>query len=296
MAAQPEVSILIVNYHTASELRMCLDSVQAQQSVSYEVLVVDNGSGAGERTLLQALANDHVRIIYSEENLGFGRANNLAAQSAQAELLLILNPDTCLQQPDILRRYLDAYLQGDARLLVPVVVESAKKKKVLPRKRYPAQNLCRHTDFSHLAGEYAWALGACLLLRRTDYLSIGGFDPDYFMYGEDVDFCWRVRAQLGSIGFAADLSVHHIGGASEKGAPSMAKWLRKRQGQYLFYRKRYHAHDVQRIALQHRWSAAFKLFKNAFLNHLLGTSLRRQDEDARATATLVASAECLHIK
>lgn len=293
VSVQPEVSILIVNYHTVSELTCCLQSLALQQNVRYEVIIVDNSGDKNEQRQLQALCSADVRCIFSEQNLGFGRANNLAVGYACAELVLILNPDTCFKQSDILRRYLDAFRQGTARMLVPVLVESDKQKRVMPRKHYPSQKLCRQTDFSQLVGDYAWALGACLLLRRIDYLSIGGFDVDYFMYGEDVDFCWRVRAQLGAIGFACEIEVHHIGGASEKSASSIDKWLRKRQGQYLFYRKRYHGNDVQRIIFQHRWSASVKLLKNAWLNRWLGPSISRQSEDVRSTATLIASAEYL---
>ncbi|WP_024929153.1 glycosyltransferase family 2 protein [Methylophilus sp. OH31] len=290
---QPEISILIVNYHTVSELTRCLQSLAAQQGVTYEVIIVDNSGDQNEQQQLEALGNVQVRCIFSEQNLGFGRANNLAANHATAALLLILNPDTTLQDVTLLRRYIDRFKTGHDAMLAPLIVESEKQKLVYPRTRYPSQQLCRKTDFSALAGDVAWVLGACMMMRREDYLRIDGFDSDYFMYGEDTDICWRIRAMLGPIGFDETLAVHHIGGASEKQAISFAKWMRKRKGQYLFFRKRYHAVDVQRIALKQRARASFKLARNALLNLCLGLSARRLDDDARATATLAVTAEVL---
>lgn len=293
MSLQPEVSILMVNYHTVAELQRCLESLASQQDVVYEVIIVDNSGDAGERQQLQALCGPRVRCVFSDENLGFGRANNLAAEYANAELLLILNPDTTLSETTLLRRYIDRFYAGNDAMLAPLIVEASKHKLVYPRQRYPSQALCKKTDFSRLAGTVAWVLGACMMLRRQDYLRINGFDSDYFMYGEDADICWRIRAELGPIGFDETLAVHHIGGASEKQAASFSKWMRKRQGQYLFFKKRYHPDDVLRIAFRQRARASFKLAKNALLNLWWGASLRRLDDDARATATLAVTAELL---
>lgn len=293
MSFQPEVSILMVNYHTVTELLRCLQSLASQQDVVYEVIIVDNSGDLGEREKLQMLCGPQVRCVFSNENLGFGRANNLAAEYANAELLLILNPDTTLQETTLLRRYIDRFYAGNAAMLAPLIVESSKHKLIYPRQRYPSQALCKKTDFSGLAGTVAWVLGACMMMRRQDYLRINGFDSEYFMYGEDADICWRIRAELGPIGFDQTLAVHHIGGASEKQAASLSKWMRKRQGQYLFFRKRYHPDDVLRIVFRQRVRACFKLVKNALLNLCWGTSPRRIDDDARSTATLVVTAELL---
>lgn len=290
---QPEVSILIVNYHTVPELKRCLQSLAAQQSVSLEVIIVDNSVDKSEQNELQNLSDRHVKCLFSDKNLGFGRANNLAASYATAELLLILNPDTYLQSETLLRRYIDRFQAGGEAMLAPLLLETEKNKLVYPRFGYPAQGLCKRTDFSMLAGEIAWVLGACMMMRRDDYLQIGGFDSDYFMYGEDADICWRIRAKLGAIGFDETLKVHHIGGASEKLAISFAKWMRKRQGQYLFFKKRYHAADLQHIARKQRLRASLKLAKNALLNLFCGHSEHRLNEDARTTATLVVTAEVL---
>lgn len=290
---QPEVSILIVNYRTVSELTRCLQSLAQQQDVTYEVIIVDNSGDPHEKQQLEALCHAYVHCVFSEQNLGFGRANNLAATYANAELLLILNPDTTLPDATLLRRYIDRFKTGHVAMLAPLVVESEKHKLVYPRKRYPSQRLCKKTDFSTLAGDVAWVLGACMMMRREDYMRIGGFDSDYFMYGEDADICWRIRAELGAIGFDEGLAVHHVGGASEKQAISLAKWMRKRQGQYLFFKKRYHVEDVQRIALKQRMRASLRLAKNALLNLWCGPSARRLDDDARATATVAVTAEVL---
>jgi N-acetylglucosaminyl-diphospho-decaprenol L-rhamnosyltransferase len=294
MSFYPEVSILIVNYYTAAELISCLESLAAQQDVLYEVIIVDNSDDLNEQQLLQKVTSERVQCIFSTENLGFGRANNLAAQHAGADLLLILNPDTFFEETTLLRRYIDRFKAGNDAMLAPLIVESSKKKLIYPRYKYPSQAFCKKTDFSVLSGQIAWVLGACMMISRKDYLNIHGFDDDYFVYGEDADICWRIRAELGSIGFDESLEVHHIGGASEKKSINLAKWMRKRQGQYLFFKKHYHQLDLINIVLKKRMQASLKLAKNALLSRWFGKpSLNRLDEDARATATLAVTAEIL---
>lgn len=143
MSFQPEVSILMVNYHTVTELLRCMQSLASQQDVVYEVIIVDNSGDLGEREKLQMLCGPQVRCVFSNENLGFGRANNLAAEYANAELLLILNPDTTLQETTLLRRYIDRFYAGNAAMLAPLIVESSKHKLIYPRQRYPSQALCK---------------------------------------------------------------------------------------------------------------------------------------------------------
>lgn len=286
--SNPSISVLIVNYNTEAYLSRCLASLLQQTDIRLQVIVVDNCSQETEQAKLQQYASQTITIIQSEVNLGFGRANNLAADSATGEYLLILNPDTRLLRPDTLQRMISTLAHSGHAMLSPLIDEPEKGKQVTPRYKYPAQKYCRHTSFSALKGEIAWVLGACMLMKRSDYMQIGGFDRDFFMYGEDTDICLRIRKQIGSIGFAPDIVIEHIGGASEKQAPTLEKWVRKRRGAFLFYQKHYHPNDLRKITQRKRISA-YLTIGIGWIKQTLGLNTSLSDQaKIKAHATLQA--------
>jgi GT2 family glycosyltransferase len=166
-------------------------------------------------------------------------------------------------------------------LIAPRIHEPTKKKQVLARYQYPSQSALRHTTtLRHLPGEIAWVLGACMLTTLDIYQKINGFDEDYFLYGEDVDICLRIR-QLGyEIGFSPDHSLTHVGGASEIGAPS--------------YDKHYHPKDISAIAnvLIRNTQLYLMVYKLKKMFRKKDT-LKQTDHYYRLTATLTAARELL---
>jgi GT2 family glycosyltransferase len=250
MQIQPTVSVIIVNYNSGSYALDCIRSLNKQRDVNLEIIVVDNASKDDSLKLFAENLPDNVLLIKSPENLGFGRANNLAASRASAEFLLLLNPDTVIDDAYAIKNLRDTLLnKPNVGLLAPAVDEPRKNKQVLPRYRYPSANQLRYTKkLKGLPGKVAWVLGACMLVKRSVYNEIHGFDEDYFLYGEDVDICLRLRFSGYEIAYADDIRIMHVSGASEIGADTLDKWLRKRRGIYLFYVKQYDARDVLHIA------------------------------------------------
>lgn len=250
MQIPPNVSVIIVNYNSGSYALDCIRSLAGQRDVNLEIIVVDNASKDNSLELFTANLPDEVLLIKSPENLGFGRANNLAASRASGDFLLLLNPDTKIDDPHAIKKLLETLLrQPKLGLLAPAVDEPRKNKQVLPRYRYPAANQLRYTQrLKQLPGKIAWVLGACMLIKRSVYNEIHGFDEDFFLYGEDVDICLRLRLAGYEIGYADEVRIMHVSGASEIGADTLGKWLRKRRGIYLFYLKHYDARDVLHIA------------------------------------------------
>lgn len=285
-----KLSVIIVNYNTLKYLHTCLDSLSEQQGINFEVIVVDNCSEAGEKMLIQAIENEKTTLILSDTNLGFGRANNLAVASAKGKYILILNPDTKLIHENTLLELVNALEKSQHALISPRIEEPEKNKTVTPKSIYPAQKYCKHTNFKELKGEIAWVLGACMLVRKADYLKIGGFDSDFFMYGEDVDFCFRLRKEIGSIGYASNITIEHIGGASEKKAPLIEKNVRKKRGAILFYEKHYHRSDVQRILLRKKLSA-YLTIGLCFLKQFFSLGFMSDRKTIKAHATLQAIRE-----
>lgn len=296
MQIQPNVSVIIVNYNSGSYALDCIRSLSKQREVSLEIIVVDNASKDDSLKLFADNLPDGVLLIKSPENLGFGRANNLAASRAVGEFLLLLNPDTVIDDAYAIKKLQETLLRKPKfGLLAPAVDEPRKNKQVLPRYRYPSANQLRYTEkLKGLPGKIAWVLGACMLIKRSVYNEIHGFDEDYFLYGEDVDICLRLRLAGYEIGYSDDARIMHVSGASEIGADTLDKWLRKRRGIFLFFKKHYDKKDLQNIARK----LIFKSKCYLLLMKLKGCFTDKntyvfQDRKARLTATVTAAREVL---
>jgi GT2 family glycosyltransferase len=220
------ISVIIANHNGEEHLARCLGSLGGSGLVT-EVLLVDNGSCDGSLDLVK---NDFpsVQILDQETNLGFAAANNLAAERAHGEALLLLNVDAWLE-PHALER-LFARFETDPGLGL-----------VAPRLRYPngswqfvwspargvlgevmqkLRNPFEATSWAHgrlvrgltrLAGR-TWYTAACVLVRTAAYRAVGGFDTDYFMYFEDVDLCMRLEAEGWRLAIEPRAIATHVGG------------------------------------------------------------------------------------
>lgn len=255
-----DLSIVIVNFNTLKYLETCINSIKTQCLVNYEVIVVDNCSQPSEQKDLLLLENDVIKIIQLAQNIGFGRANNEAVKYARGEYLLILNPDTTLISPKTLSILIGELNVSGAAMLAPLISEKEKRKWVTPKNSYPAQRLCKYTNFERLPGNIAWTLGACFIMRKKHYEAIGGFDEDFFMYGEDIDICLRTRKSLGEIRLTKSVVVEHIGGASEKSSEDFDKWVRKRRGLFLFFKKNYDHRDFKKICTIKKINSLLNLY------------------------------------
>jgi len=294
--AVPGLSVVIVNYNSGTYACDCIQSLLKQEGVSLEVIVVDNASQDSSLDILRTRFADQITLIESKENLGFGRANNLAAGVATKEFLLVLNPDTEIADIQALSM-LTGYLKQHPELgmVGPAILEPRKKKQVMPRLRYPlARNLKHTTQIKSLPGQIAWLLGACMLMRRSVYEEIHGFDPDYFLYGEDADICLRLRQHGYAIGYYPQVAIAHVSGASEIGANSFDKWLRKKRGVFLFCSKHFDRRDTLRIVRYETFKSSVYLIL-IWLKEVLSfnRSEQRADKVNRLRATKAAAAEII---
>lgn len=233
----PEVSILVVTYKCRDVARACLASVYATAGdLELEVVVVDNASGDGTVEMVRS-EFPQARLIASEENLGFAAGSNLAAQSAEGQYLLLLNPDTVVHE-GALQSFLEfarsrpgAGLYG-GRTLDPDGT-------VNPGSCWGAPTLwsllcfatllssvfrgSRLFDPESLGGwkrdsvrEVDIVTGCLLLAHRRVWYELGGFDTRFFMYGEDADLSLRARALGYRPAITPDAVVtHEVGVSSE---------------------------------------------------------------------------------
>ncbi len=231
----PSASILIVNYNTCDILRECLTALYAHGGQAHEVIVVDNASVDDScRMVREEFAQ--VVLLEAKENLGFGAANNLAAQHATHPYLVLLNSDAILRR-DTPRLLVD-YLRREPRVScvgprIVLPVSGAPQPKAfgyLPTSRrvlmqslglnrlFKTSPFFRGIDGEHRQGRempVGWLSGVCMAMRTADFLKVGGFDARFFMYCEDVELCIKLQA-LGQVVLLDDFDVMHYGGASSK--------------------------------------------------------------------------------
>lgn len=229
-----DLSIIIINWNSAEHVRACLASIHRHiRGVSHEIIVVDNASYDGCAGML---ARDHAGAVFiqSDHNLGFARANNLGFRKSKGQALLFLNPDTEVMDDAIavmLKASPDAGAVG-CRLLntdgslqtscvqaFPTILNQVLDAECL-RRLCPRAKLWGLAPILDEGAEPVAAdviSGACLMVRRDVFESVGGFSEDFFMYGEDIDLCYRI-AQSGrrNVVVKSVSVVHHGGGSSSQ--------------------------------------------------------------------------------
>ena len=233
----PRLSILVVSYNTRDLTIACLSSiVRETKHVSYEIIVVDNASTDGSR---EAIADHPAKpnLIALGENIGFARANNLAARAAKGDLILLLNPDTEVRGGAIDKiagfaaRRPQSMLWG-GRTIFPdgtLNPSSAWAKMTLWRLFCRASGLTGLFPDSAVTNGEAYGgwkrdseravdivSGCFLLIDRELWTRLGGFDPLFFMYGEDADLCLRARLLGARPRVTPEATIVHYGGASER--------------------------------------------------------------------------------
>lgn len=253
-SGRPELSVIIVNWNSRDFLRRCLASLNACcRGVLLEVIVVDGGSfdGCGEM-----LAREFPSVIFiqSEKNIGFAKANNLGARRAAGRSLLFLNPDTeffedsirvLLEQLSALPRAgavgckllnSDRSLQASCVQSYPTVANQVLNSEFL-RRQFPHWQLWGNAvlfaDPPHPAAVEVIS-GACLLVRRDVFAAVGGFNEQYFMYGEDADLCFRIARAGQRVWYTPQTSVIHHGGSSSRQAQTNFSSVMMRESIYRF--------------------------------------------------------------
>lgn len=227
----PRVSIIIVNWNTRSLLELCLASVNAtMQGIPHEILVIDNASSDGSAGWLRA-SHPEINLIANSENVGFARANNQGLGACRGEFALLFNSDAQLQ-PGTVATLLDVLDRNPrAGAAAPMLLNADGSFQAGPNDDLTLWNesllalglarLARHGhypghDQRAAYGEYAWLGGTCLLLRRAAWEQIGMLDPDYFMYTEEADWCWRARQAGWVLIYEPHAAVIHLGGGSSR--------------------------------------------------------------------------------
>ncbi len=252
-----DLSVIIVNYHTADFVSRCLTSILLQKDVCYEVILIDNGSKDG---IVEIAKNNFswVKLIENEENLGFARANNQGAKMSGGRYIYYLNPDTQLEIGVFkkLIEYMDTHLEVGLAGTCLINPDGSLQSSV--ERRYPGQRYAGG-ELKHLKGDIAWVLGASIIVRRTIVEILNGFDERFFLYGEDLDLCLMVRKAGWHIGFIPDAVVTHWGGGSERKNLPVEVWKKKFKAESVFYTKHYSRKTIDSIKKKNILQACWRI-------------------------------------
>jgi GT2 family glycosyltransferase len=225
------VSVAIISYNTRDILRDCLRTVAANAPA--RIVVADNGSTDGSTEMVRSEFPDAVLLV-DERNPGYGAAANHAIAACDTPYVLLLNSDT-LVPPDSLEPLCD-YMDGHPRAGMAgprlrhgdgslhrsafafpsttfLVVEQSPLRAVA--RWIPSMRRRYFIDWAHdEARAVPWVYGAALMLRRDAFDAVGGYDPSFYMYYEEVDLAWRLARAGWETHYAPVAEVTHLGGAS----------------------------------------------------------------------------------
>lgn len=236
-------------------LHECIESVKRFVKSKYKLVVVDNASSDGSREYILKLQKEGViAAILNKENIGFARANNQAMKTCQTKYCLLLNSDTKLTEDAITP--VIKYMEDNASVNIascrlnnrdgslqptggnfPTVVRVLTW--MLGLNAFPiVRNLIKpyHPKSDYYKGDMRldWVTGAFFMIRTSLFKTIGYFDEDYFMYVEEMDFCYRASLAGSYVWYLSEPSIIHYGGGSSTSAFALSSELKNVE---LFFKK-----------------------------------------------------------
>lgn len=247
-----ELSVVILNYNVCDFLRQCILTVQvAIQDIDAEIIVIDNNSLDNSCSMVKKEFPE-LLLIENKDNIGFGRANNQAVTHAKGKYVCILNPDTAVA-PDVFLKCLDWIKQTPdcgaigARLIDGTGKFLPESKRNLPTPRVSLGKLSgskkpRNAYYvEHVSKEeiatVSVLVGAFMFMKRKLYEQVGGFDKDYFMYGEDIDLSYKIeKAGFKNYYLGAALVLHYKGESTQRDKQYLDRFY---GAMHIFYKKHF---------------------------------------------------------
>ncbi len=237
MDAPPVLSVIIVNYNVKEFLQQALSSLRkALQGLRAEVFVVDNASDDGSVQLVRDQFPE-VKLILNQKNLGFSRANNLALKQARGEYVVLLNPDTVAQEDTFTKLLRFMQNHPDAGMVGCKILNPDGSLQLACRRSFPTPwvaftrlaGLSYLFPKSRIFGKYNLSYlpenqvsrveaisGSFMMMRRQVLEQIGLLDEAFFLYGEDLDYCYRTSQAGWNIYYVPETQIIHFKGESSK--------------------------------------------------------------------------------
>ncbi|MCF7795449.1 glycosyltransferase family 2 protein [Patescibacteria group bacterium] len=236
-------SIIIINYKTLQLTKECLTSLFAlKDKVNFEIIVVDNASNDGSLEALKEEFNDKIKLIESKINLGFAKANNLAAKIARGEILFFLNSDTVITE-NIFTNNLELFSKdNNIGIISPSIYTGNNKEQDYYYGKFPTiinllfKNKAKIKSNNKII-KTNWVSGCSLFIKKDLFNIINGFDENFFLYFEDIDLCKRINDLKYKIIVNKNIKITHLGGKSIKENKKRKKEYYKSQNYY--FKKHY---------------------------------------------------------
>lgn len=261
-----DLTFVVINFNTPKLTLDCLASIEKYcHGLNYEVIVIDNASHDDSPKVLKNYTKSkaNMRLILNSDNLGFAKANNQGVTLGKGRYLLLLNSDTLLTTSfikDMLAWMdkdkkvgiascklvgIDGKVQGNGGYFPTLLstfswmlIQDIPGVDLLIKPFHPLhkKSFMKGEDFYNSSKELDWLTGAFFLIRKEVIDSIGMLDEDYFMYAEDLDYCYRAKTKGWKIYYKSDWQITHFGGAS---GTSEFTVLASFAGMLKFYKKHY---------------------------------------------------------
>jgi GT2 family glycosyltransferase len=272
-AGKPLVSAIVVNWNAGHHVLDCLRAFHACSDVPAEAVVVDNASTDGSA---EAVAREfaEVKLVRQSVNVGFGRANNAGLQVAEGRFVLVLSPSITVM-PGCVGRLADFLLvRPDAGAVGPrlqrpdgLLDESSRRGFPSPAstlfhltglgKVFPHNERLNRYSMGHMPAtethEIDSGTAACMMVRRAAVDRVGFFDPDYFMHGEDLDLCFRLKSGGWKVFYLPTARAMHARSATSRQETARMLWEFHRS-MWTFHHKHY-AGDLPAFANGLVWAA-----------------------------------------
>ena len=254
-----DLSIVILNYQTFELTKNTINSIfEYEYPFSYEVLLVDNASGDDSLSRLKDYFKDNVIFIESRENNGFAAGNNQALKIAKGKYQLLLNSDTIVWENTLesiyyyMEKHTDVGATGCRVLLENGDLDKACKRSFPNVKNsffrlfhIPTKSKDDNYNLDSLPDDGVYEIdcltGAFMFIRKEALDEVGFLDETFFMYGEDIDLCFRIKQAGWKIVYYGKSKITHFKGASRKKQKSELIYEFYR-AMYVYYKK-HHAHE-----------------------------------------------------
>lgn len=268
MEKSPLVTIVIVSFNTQELLLSCIASIEKWVKSTHEIIVVDNASADGSVSAVLGLKNKNIVLLQNKTNVGFAKANNQAFAKANGKYILMLNSDTYLTEDSVTSVL--RLLQHNPKIGVASCRLNNNDKSLQPTGGYfptlfrlfawmsfvddipgfseiirPVHPTAR---FYRKSCELDWVTGAFLMFPKSILKKAYGLDEDYFMYVEELDFCYRVKKLEFTVSYLHEASVVHLGRGSSTNEFAITSEFKNI---VLFYKKHFpHLVNFARIILK----------------------------------------------
>lgn len=241
------IAAIVVTYQSGSTIDACLSRLRQAQDIA-EIRVIDNGSLDGTLDIVQRHASHdpRVRFVGNPDNPGFAAANNQGVTDSQSPWLAFINPDLMIEPDTLTELRSRGEVLGDCLLGVEQVDEHGHADEAVRRRdpdfllmlRSPGKGskLAVPRDPYQAVQPVPALSGALLMMPRTLFERIGGWDAGYRLHAEDLDLCRRAREAGAVVAIANDLQVTHVRGVSSRSRPFFVEW-HKHRGLWRYFQK-----------------------------------------------------------